>query len=209
MNTRTLPPPSSQPDPRIAFFNHHAHGWDDNPHSNANILHRLTHLRGRLGLHPGLQLLEVGCGTGFITGWLCDCVGASQVTAIDFSCAMLDQARAKGVAAAFQQLDICQQSPADAAFDLALCFQSFPHFRDPRAALINVARSLRQHGRLMVLHLVGSQEINRFHRHVGGAVGGDLLPARHEWPELLGHAGLRMQSLEDRPDLFLLEAVRV
>jgi hypothetical protein len=38
-------------------------------------------------------------------------------------------------------------------------------------------------------------------------VGGDWLPQRHEWPSLLSTAGLWIQSLEDRPDLFLLEAI--
>lgn len=154
-------------------------------------------------------MLEIGCGTGLITGWLTGRVGANQVTAIDFSPSMLAKARAKGIVADFRHLDICQEAPANAAFDLALCFQSFPHFRDQTAALSNVARSLKAQGRLVVLHLVGSNEINTFHRRVGDAVGGDLLPTRYEWPALLSDVGLWIQSLEDRPDLFLLEAVRI
>ena len=209
MNTNTLPPPTKDADPRVGFFDHHAHRWDDNPHSNANILHRLSHLRDRLGLHPGLRVLEVGCGTGLITGWLAGAVGPGCVMAVDFSPEMLAQARAKGISAEFRQLDICHQTPPEGAFDLALCFQSFPHFCDPAAALRHIAISLRAQERLVVLHLVGSEQINAFHHRVGGAVGNDMLPSAHEWPALLSKAGLWMQSLEDRTDLFLLEAVRI
>ena len=84
-----------------------------------------------------------------------------------------------------------------------------PHFCDPAAALRHIAISLRAQERLVVLHLVGSEQINAFHHRVGGAVGNDMLPSAHEWPALLSKAGLWMQSLEDRTDLFLLEAVRI
>ncbi len=204
-----IPHPATQPDSRVAFFDHHAHRWDANAQNNAHILHRLQHLRQRLGLRPGLRVLEVGCGTGLITAWLSDCVGAHQVTAIDFSPGMLAKARAKGLAADFLHLDICREAPDNAAFDLVLCFQSFPHFRDQAAALKWLAHSLKAQGVLTVLHLVGSEQINAYHHRVGGAVGCDLLPERHQWPELLSAAGLWIQSLEDRPDLFLLQAVRI
>jgi ubiquinone/menaquinone biosynthesis C-methylase UbiE len=209
MSTHSLPSPVVSRDPRIDFFDHHAHCWDRNPDDHARTLNRLNQLRERLGLRPNHRVLEVGCGTGLITGWLVQCVGPGNVTAIDFSSAMLAQARAKDIAAEFRQLDICRQAPPEGVFDLALCFQSFPHFRDQAAALRNLARCLKSQGRLIVLHLVGSEEINDFHRRIGGPVGCDLLPSRHEWPPLFNNTGLWIQALEDRPDLFLMKAVRL
>jgi 2-polyprenyl-3-methyl-5-hydroxy-6-metoxy-1,4-benzoquinol methylase len=194
-------------DPRAAFFDHHAHGWDSDA-GNTGMLHRLGHMRERLGLTAGMRVLEVGCGTGLITGWLIESVGANQVVSVDFSSEMLAKARAKGLAADFRQVDICQQSPAQGEFDLALCFQSFPHFRDKPAAMGNLANSLKPQGRLVVLHFAGSEKINSFHRQVGGAVGCDLLPERDEWSGLVEKAGLRLRALEDREDLFLMEAGR-
>jgi SAM-dependent methyltransferase len=200
--------PATHHDPRKAFFDHHAHGWDSDA-GNASMLHRLGHMRERLGLSPGMRVLEVGCGTGLITGWLTECVGPNQVVSIDFSPEMLAKAKAKGIAAQFRQLDICQESPGRAEFDLALCFQAFPHFRDKAAAVAHLARSLKEAGRLVVLHFAGSEKINSFHRQVGGAVGCDLLPERDEWSGLLAVAGLSIRALEDRADLFLMEAGRV
>jgi len=203
--------PPAQPgpaDPRIRFFDRHASHWSDDQERQATALRRLEELGTRLPLAPGQQLLEVGCGPGHLTAWLAGRVWPGRVTAVDFSPAMLAQARARGIAADFQQLDICEQGPAEATYDAALCFQSFPHFRNPTMALRHLARALKPQGRLLVLHFSGSGQINAYHGRVGGAVAHDFLPAPQEWPGLLSNAGLCLQSLEDRPDLFLLEAAR-
>lgn len=103
---------------------------------------------------------------------------------------------------------MCAQAPEQEAYDLALCYQSFPHFRDRQTALRHLARSLKPGGRLLILHLAGGAQVNAFHREVGGVVGADQLPAPAAWPDLLAGAGLRLYALEDRPDLLWVEAVR-
>jgi len=194
------------PDPRIAFFDAHAPTWDRTGPDPAVTLRRLGELAARLALRPGQDLLEVGCGTGQITGWLAERVRPGRVVAADFSPAMLAQARARGVAAEFAHLDICRDEPGSRAFDVVLCFHAFPHFRDPTAALRQVARHLRSGGELLVLHLAGSAQLNAFHRQVGGPVGHDHLPAAAAWPALLGPAGLTLVEAEDREDLFFVRA---
>ncbi len=197
---------NSGADPRVAFFDHHAAHWDQATANQAEILRRLGLLRDRLRLQPGSNVLEVGCGTGLITGWLAAAVRPGRVLAVDFSPAMLAQAGAKNIPAEFQLLDICAEAPEEGAFDLALCFQCFPHFRNHPAALRHIARALRPDGRLVVLHLQGSEQMNTFHRHTGGAVHADVLPSADRWPHLLALGGLQLVGLEDRADLFLLEA---
>lgn len=193
-------------DPRIGFFDEHATHWDDDPMTQARVRERLQELRPLLGFQSGWDVLEVGCGTGQITGLLAEWVRPGRVTAVDFSPAMLARARAKGIAAEFREADICRAPPAVRAYDLALCFQSFPHFRDPDAALRHLAAALKPEGRLVILHLAGSAQVNAFHREVGGAVGADQLPALAEWPVRLRGAGLDLVRCTDQPDLFLVEA---
>jgi len=203
MNTTVTSPAV---DPRIAFFDRLAPQWDNQPEVQARTAERLRELREVLGLRPGIELLEVGCGTGQITGLLAEWVSPGQVTAVDFSPAMLAQARAKGIAAEFCALDICLEAPATAAFNVVLCFQAFPHFRQPVAALKSMARSLKADGRLIILHFAGSAQINLFHQQTGGEIVGDRLPGETEWSGLMAAAGLRLDHCEDRPDLLRVEA---
>lgn len=193
-------------DPRIAFFDRHAPTWDTQGPDPVATLRRLRELNGRVGLRPGQDLLEVGCGTGQITGWLLDTVKPGRVVAVDFSTAMLEQARQRGLAAEFRSVDICREQPMAERFDVVLCFHSFPHFRNPTAALRQMARLLQPDGQLIVLHLVGSTKLNAFHHQVGGPVAHDHLSPTAEWPALLQPAGLRLISAEDREDLFLVKA---
>lgn len=194
-------------DPRIAFFDQLAPRWDRESSHPEEALRRLTELNGRLGLAPGQELLEVGCGTGQLTGWLANTVAPGRVVAADFSPAMLAEARRRNLPAKFRLLDICSDEPLTDRFDVVLCFNAFPHFRQKPTALRQMARSLKPGGRLFILHLVGSAEINAFHQNLNGPVCNDLLPSPDKWPDLLESAGLRLASLVDQPDLFLLQAL--
>lgn len=193
-------------DPRVAFFDRHAPTWDQTGPDPAVTLRRLRELAGLLGLRAGQDLLEAGCGTGQITGWLAEQVAPGAVVAADFSPAMLAQARRRGVNAEFVLLDICGGQALDRRFDVVLCFHSFPHFRDQPAALRQIAGCLKPGGQLLVLHLVGSAPLNAFHRQVGGPVAHDHLPPAATWPELVRPAGMRIVTAVDREDLFLVKA---
>ncbi|HOB98399.1 MAG TPA: class I SAM-dependent methyltransferase [Verrucomicrobiota bacterium] len=193
-------------DPRVAFFDRQAPTWDRTGPDPDATMRRLRELDGRLGLKAGLDLLEVGCGTGQITGWLASTVRPGRVVAVDFSEGMLAQARARGVDAEFVLLDICGDEPFEGSFDRVLCFHSFPHFRDQAGALRRMARHLKPGGQLLVLHLAGSSQLNAFHQSVGGAVGHDHLPPAARWPALLRPVGLEVREAVDRADLFLLKA---
>ena len=195
-------------DPRVAYFDRCAEGWDSDVQKVRRTLERLERCRGLLGFRGGQDVLEVGCGTGQITGWLAGQVAPGRVVGIDFSAQMLARAQAKSLPAEFRLLDICSAPAGEAAFDVAFCFHCFPHFRDQSAALANLAASLRPGGRLIVMHLAGSQQVNAMHSGFGGAVGQDHLPATERWPSLLGGAGFELIGLIDREDLFLLRARR-
>lgn len=193
-------------DARIAYFDQQAPTWERTGPDPALTLKRLNELNGRLGLEPGMELLEVGCGTGQITGWLAEKVRPGKVLGIDFSPAMLSKARERRLAAEFALVDICAEGPPLGLFDFVLCFHSFPHFRDQPAALRRIRQHLKPGGRLTVLHLSGSDQLNAFHHQIGGAVAHDFLPPAKHWSSLAESVGLRLTLAEDRPDLFLVQA---
>ncbi|MBN1553271.1 MAG: class I SAM-dependent methyltransferase [Phycisphaerae bacterium] len=195
-------------DPRKDFFDALADGWDEEEPSAREMAARLAEQADLLKLHPGESLLEVGCGTGKTTAYLAGVVAPGRVTAVDFSPAMIERARSKGIDAAFACLDVCSDDLGEERYDVILCFHSFPHFRDQSAALERFARAVKPHGRLIVMHLAGSEHINHFHASLEGAVGGDMLPVGEQWTPLLQKAGWEATRHIDRENLFFLEAAR-
>jgi len=193
-------------DPRVAFFDQLAPRWDTECSHPADTLRRLAELNGSLSILPGHDLLEVGCGTGQLSGWLANTVAPGRVVAVDFSPGMLAEARRRSLPVEFLFLDICSEPVPAGQFDRVLCFNSFPHFRDKPAALHHLAASLKPCGRLIILHLAGSAELNSFHQTVHGPVSHDFLPPAGAWPGLLEPPRLRQLSFVDQPGLFLLQA---
>jgi len=194
-------------DPRIGFFDGLAEGWDGSGPEPGAVLEHMERRSALLGLQAGECVLEVGCGTGQLTGWLAERVRPGRVVGLDFSSEMLRQAQAKSISATFRLADVCQDDLGIAEFDLALCFHSFPHFRDQPAALRNLARCLRPGGRLVVMHLRGRDAVNAFHQGVGGSIAGDFLPDEPHWRTWLEAAGFRPPQITDGPDGFFLRAV--
>ncbi len=193
-------------DPRVAFFNHQAGHWDDDAHEVAQTVASLEALRDRLGLSAGQDVLEMGCGTGRITGWLAKTVSPGRVVAADFSPGMLEQAKKRELPVEFRLMDICGEVFPLERFDTVFCFHSFPHFRDQPRALQNMSGLLKPGGRLIVLHLASSVELNDFHGHLSHPICHDYVPPKSICAEMLAAAGLRMESFTDEPGLFLLVA---
>lgn len=195
------------PDPRIAFFDHHAAHWDDDLAEAQEAVRRLTELRGRLEIRSGQDVLEVGCGTGRISGWLADLARPGRLVAVDFSGKMLAKATARRLSADFKLLDICGDNRLEMQFDTILCFHAFPHFRDHLKALKNMRSMLKPAGQIVILHLAGSAELNHFHERLCEPVCHDCVPAADKWPALLAKAKLRLVSITDEPGLLLVRAV--
>lgn len=191
-------------DPRVDFFDNQAPNWDTcGPDINVT-LSRLRQIQNKLGLLPGMNILEVGCGTGQISGCLAEWVKPGKVVSIDFSPAMIQIASKKNIPAEFKVIDICGTVDMKERFDIVICFHSFPHFRDKIKALLNIRNLLKPDGMLIVLHLSGSKELNEFHKNLGGAVAGDFLPDAEEWEKLFKKIGFSLIEIEDKPDLFFL-----
>jgi len=101
----------------------------------------------------GLDALDVGCGTGFLSFELAAC--GHRATGIDFAASMLDEARRKatesGAPIRFEQGDAENLPFGARSFDLVVSrhvLWTLPH---PEAAAAEWVRVLRSGGRLVVL----------------------------------------------------------
>ncbi len=107
-------------------------------------------IRERLGARP-LRVLELACGTGEITGVLHGL--GHDVTALDFSEAMLARARAKHAGKPrlrFVLADAENTMEPDGAFDAVVCRHLVWTLTDPAAAFADWRRVLKPGGTLLI-----------------------------------------------------------
>ena len=100
----------------------------------------------------GLDVVELGCGTGRHTTWLAQ--SGASVMAIDFSEGMLAEARRKlGPATTARLIAHDLQTPLpfdDASFDLAVSGLVLEHLRDLTSVFREARRVLRRDGRAVI-----------------------------------------------------------
>jgi len=162
-----------------------------------------------LGIEPGYYVLDIGSGTGVLLPFLIAALGdEGKIVALDFSAEMLVQGKAKISLhlVDFVQADGMAIPLADYSMDLALCSSVFPHFNDKVKALKEIARVLKNGGRLAICHTMSREMINRLHQSIGGIVAGDLLPDESQLRRLIKQAGLKITYFEDSPERYLVIA---
>ena len=116
-----------------------------------------------IGATPG-SLLEAGCGTGRFTFELAR--AGHQVTAVDYSAAMLESCRARqpseagGSQVTFREASIFELPFDDDSFDAVISIHVLMHLPDYERALTELLRVLRPGGRL-VFDIRNSHSLNR------------------------------------------------
>ena len=189
------------------YFDELAPTWDKE--LSRERLKCLGSIVKELGIEPGYYVLDIGSGTGVLLPFLIAALGdEGKVVALDFSAEMLVQGKAKSSLPLvdFVQADGMAIPLADDSLDLALCNSVFPHFNDKVKALKEIARVLKNGGRLAICHTMSREMINRLHQSIGGIVAGDLLPDESQLRRLIKQAGLKITYFEDSPERYLVIA---
>jgi len=189
------------------YFDQLAPTWDNE--LSQERLNCLGNIVKELGIEPGYHVLDIGSGTGVLLPFLIAELGnEGKIVALDFSEEMLCQAKAKNFPpiVRFAQADVLAIPLADNSVDLAICNSAFPHFDDKARALKEIARVLRNNGRLVICHTMSRTMINQLHQSIGGAVANDLLPDEFQLRRLIKQAGLKVTHYEDSPERYLVIA---
>jgi ubiquinone/menaquinone biosynthesis C-methylase UbiE len=189
------------------YFDQLAPTWDKE--LNQERLKCLGNIVKELGIKPGYYVLDIGSGTGVLLPFIIAELGdEGKVVALDFSAEMLIQAQAKNFPPIvhFAQADVLAIPLDDNSVDLAICNSAFPHFNDKGKALREIARVLRNNGRLVICHTMSRETLNRLHQSIGGIVASDLLPDEFQLRGLIKQAGLKITHFEDSPERYLVIA---
>jgi glycosyltransferase involved in cell wall biosynthesis/2-polyprenyl-3-methyl-5-hydroxy-6-metoxy-1,4-benzoquinol methylase len=159
---------------------------------------RLLGLLERISV-PGDDVLEVGCGTGYLSLELAR--RGRDVTGIDVSAVAVDIARrhAAGTPARFEVASAVELPFPDSSFDVVFSVEVMEHLHpsDARAHLSEAARVLRRGGRYWVLtpnRVVAYSAAERFGVE-GTSAGGDIHLKEWTYAELA--AELRSAGLGD------------
>jgi SAM-dependent methyltransferase len=113
-----------------------------------------------LALPPGSRVLDVGCGSGWLSEYFARL--GYEVLGIDISPSLVEMSRERvarvpyGVdhetplRCAFEVHDI-ESAPLPQKFDAAICYDSLHHFEDERAVVRNLSAMLARGGLLFIL----------------------------------------------------------
>lgn len=188
------------------FFDRYAPGWDAGESGKKEAFRALVKA---LGLKAGDTVVEPGCGTGVISKLILEEIGESgRLYCLDISKGMLEQAEARGLPSrvSFHHADAANMPLPDHCADTVACVRVFPHIDDQRGALSEFNRVLKSGGRIVIAHLAGREQLNRYHAEVGAEVAGDMIPDEGEMRMLLESYGFELVLLDDRKERYLLIA---
>ncbi len=195
-------------DPHQEFFDRLAAEWD--LMYTAEDLERLQHVVDRLDVKAGMQILDLGCGTGILFDLLRRRTGEHGcVVGVDFSLEMAQKAHRNFPFANLHVVDAdASELPfADRVFDLAVAFSSFPHFVDQQRTLEELHRVLKPGSRIYIIHLQSSKELAAIHHRVGGVVSHDVLPSKEKLHQMFSSGQFDEIDITDHPGLFVASAV--
>jgi demethylmenaquinone methyltransferase/2-methoxy-6-polyprenyl-1,4-benzoquinol methylase len=153
----------------IDYFDRCAPGWDAEVIRNEAVI---TAILDHAGIDCGMDVLDVGCGTGILfSDYLKRNVGS--VTGIDISPEM-----AKIAASKYPQVQVicgdAEHTAFDRKFDAVMVYNALPYFPDPAALIEALARAVKPGGRLSVANSMGFTQFRKKH----GSVSVSLVPEK-------------------------------
>lgn len=159
----------------IAYFDGCAPMWDAQTEVNNEIIGRILE-NAEIG--PGMEVLDVACGTGVLFPFYRD-LGVASVTAIDLSPEMAKRAAEKAaddpgitvICGDVEEADFQKQ------FDRIVVYNAFPHFPYPKRLIKTLAALLKDGGILTVAHGASRETIDHCHQATATGISNGLMSA--------------------------------
>ena len=199
---RTPPTPAMEVVPTQIGYDRWAEVYDDE--DNPLVLLEERHIAAFAGDVAGLAVADIGCGTGrHALRWA---AAGARVTALDFSAAMLDRARAKPGAQAvtFIQHDLAKPFPLEsAAFDRVFSCLVLEHIAALDSFFAELRRLCRPNGCVIISVMHPAMSLRGVQaRFIDPATGRRISPAGHahrmsDYLMAAIRAGLKLEHISE------------
>ena len=159
----------------IAFFDRCAPSWDAEMIKSDKIIGKIL---DNVQLQPGMDVLDVACGTGVMIPYYLE-LGAASVTGIDISPEMAKIAGEKFQSEPRVRI-ICgdvEEAVFDKKFDCIVVYNAFPHFPDPQKLIKTLVSLLKDGGRLTIAHGASREAIDGHHHGPASRISNGLMRA--------------------------------
>jgi len=190
------------------FFDELAAEWDLN--FTAEDMERLSRLVDELGVRQGMDIIDLGCGTGILFDMLRRRVGdEGSILGVDFS---IEMARKAHRNFPFDNVNVVDADAImlpfkNSCFDMAVAFSAFPHFSNQQAAIDEIHRVLKPQAKFYIIHLDSSREVAAQHRRIGGVVENDQIPDESRLRHMFNSSKFTNVTIQDKPGRYLLSAI--
>jgi ubiquinone/menaquinone biosynthesis C-methylase UbiE len=194
------------------FFNNRAPHWDSSEDTDRAM--KIKKIFHDYRLHPKGRILDIGCGTGIMIPIISALTNDSNcLVELDFSEVMLRQNKAKqngnfSFSLSFTNADTSILPFSDESFQWIIAFAVLPHLPDKQKVLRELYRVLDSRGTLLILHLMSSHQLNKFHSTVDDVIARDHLPIAADMAIILKKIGFRVKTAIDREELYLILATK-
>ncbi|HBM70852.1 MAG TPA: SAM-dependent methyltransferase, partial [Firmicutes bacterium] len=142
------------------FFDKLAPSWDKEQNANKKSI---LSLLNRLEIKKGDDVLDLACGTGTITKILFN-ITKKQITAIDISSKMIEIAKSKYNKDVAMFLPIDYYDYQGKKFDWIIIYNSYPHFLDLGKFKEKLVDTLKDKGRVAIIHSLSRKELDSHHK---------------------------------------------
>ncbi len=149
----------------IDFFDKLAPQWDAN--EILSTPDRIIDILGKFGIKPGMNILDLGTGTGVLIPYLSNLVGESgHISAVDLSDGMLSLAKKKYgniKNVDFYKIDF-EEEAIPGMYDMAILYSVYPHLHRPKETIEWLFKmNIKPDGRIIIAFPTDEKFINEIH----------------------------------------------
>ncbi|MDE6380314.1 MAG: methyltransferase domain-containing protein [Muribaculaceae bacterium] len=189
----------------IEFFDALAPSWDSN--EIRSTPERIKSILGKLRISEGMNILDLGTGTGVLVPYLSEMVGdEGHVTAIDLSEGMLSLARKKFGSLKnvdFLKIDF-EEELIPGKYDMALLYSVYPHLHAPADTMEWLFKmNMKPYGRIVIAFPSDEEFINNIHHERKAEH--DHLPSAYTLAEMISLWGFHAEVLAATQDEYIVE----